>query len=273
MPATRNKTERKPTLSPTKIRTYLECAVKYRYVYVDKIGRFYLRAHSYYSFGSTLHHVLQDFHEQGAAHTPEELTAELEQKWVSAGYETTEQEQQHRETGQQIVTAYHAAHQERVVAAVETLFTEKTITADLGFFKLTGRVDRIDRHPDGRLEIIDYKSGRWEVTAEQVAADLAMNCYQLILQKLYPDAPVFATIYCLRSGLSASAQMSSTEREEFERDVLALGSEIITQDYMALKPVLHEPCPDCEFLPVCSRYWKQQERAERLDMPHSEDGI
>ena len=65
MPATRKKTERKPTLSPTKIRTYLECAVKYRYVYVDKIGRFYLRARSYYSFGSTLHHVLQDFPRAG----------------------------------------------------------------------------------------------------------------------------------------------------------------------------------------------------------------
>ena len=66
---------RKPALSPTKISTFLECAVKYRYVYIDKIGRFYLRSRAGYSFGSTLHHVLQQFHEQGAAHSVEEMTA------------------------------------------------------------------------------------------------------------------------------------------------------------------------------------------------------
>src|SRR5690242_13074770 len=98
---------RKPTLSPTRIATYLECAVKYRYIYQDKIGKFYLRARPYYSFGSTLHHVLQEFHEQGATHTPEEMVAGVEQNWIAAGYESEEQEQAHRETGHQIVQAYH----------------------------------------------------------------------------------------------------------------------------------------------------------------------
>ena len=79
MPAAREKSDamppktttgRKPTLSPTRIGTYLECAVKYRYIYQDKIGRFYTKARAGFSFGSTLHNVLQDFHEQGATHTP-----------------------------------------------------------------------------------------------------------------------------------------------------------------------------------------------------------
>ena len=48
---------------------------------------------------------------------------------------------------------------------METIATEKTISCDMGRFKLSGRVDRIDRHADGRLEIIDYKSGRWDTSA------------------------------------------------------------------------------------------------------------
>src|ERR1041385_6846512 len=84
---------RKPTLSPTRIATFLECAVKYRYIYQDKLGRFYLRARAGYSFGSTLHHVLQQFHEQGATHSAEEMTAQMEERWIGAGYETAEQEQ------------------------------------------------------------------------------------------------------------------------------------------------------------------------------------
>ena len=270
MPA-KEKSPRKPTLSPTKINTFLTCAVKYRYVYSDKIGKFYSRARSYYSFGATLHNVLQEFHEQGATHSPEALQVELEQKWISAGYDTPAQAQEHREAGGKIVQAYHEAHQERIVAQVETLFTEKTITCDLGPFKLTGRTDRIDRHPDGRLEIVDYKSGRMETTPEQVANDLAMNCYQLILSKLYPDAGIFATIYCLRSGVSASAEQSPEFRAEFEREVIALGREIIETDYAALRPVPIEPCPSCDFLTVCERYWRKQKREEALDAPHPDD--
>src|SRR5579884_661016 len=154
MPAARkrspqNSRNRKPTLSPTRIETYLECAVKYKYIYIDKIGKFYLRARPGYSFGSSLHRVLQQFHQEGESLSAEDLVAGLEQRWISAGYETEEQEQAHLETGQQIVQAYHAAHQERAEAQVETIATEKTLSYDMGAFKLSGRIDRIDRHADG----------------------------------------------------------------------------------------------------------------------------
>lgn len=264
--AARAKPNRKPTLSPTRITTYLECAVKYRYIYLDKIGRFYLRAKPYFSFGSTLHHVLQNFHEQGATHSTEELVSELAETWIGAGYETTEQEQKHREAGEQIVQAYHTAHQERVLAQTETIATEKTISWDMGNFRLSGRVDRIDRHADGRLEILDYKSGRWETTPEEVANDLAMCCYQLILQRLHPETSVFATIYCLRSGVQASAQLDAEQLDEFEHELRVLGNQILEQDYTDLEPVPVPACPTCDFLPRCERFWQQKARLERLDV-------
>lgn len=281
MPAGRNRassprekpsTERKPTLSPTRIATYLECAVKYRYIYIDKIGRFYTRARAGFSFGSTLHHVLQEFHQQGAAQTPDQMVEELEQRWIGAGYETVEKEQAHREAGQQIVQAYHAAHQGRIEAQVETVATEKTISVDMGRFKLSGRVDRIDRYPDGSLEIIDYKSGRLETSPEEVANSLAMSCYQLILKRMHPESRVFGTIYCLRSGHSASAELVDEVLDEFSRELLALGNEILDTEYTLLTPVPNPACPECDFLPRCSRFWQEQERSsEALDGPFPEE--
>ena len=265
-----NANGRKTTFSPTRLDIYLACAVKYKYIYKDKIGRFYTRARAGFSFGSTLHHVLQDYHAQGATHTPEKMVEELQHKWIGAGYDTREQEQEHRDAGQQIVQAYHSAHQERVQAHVETLFTEKTITCDMGRFKLSGRVDRIDRHADGRLEIIDYKSGRWETSAEEVANSLAMCCYQLILNRLHPESSVFATIYCLRSGHQASADLSHEAREEFARELTLLGHQILDEDYDALRPVPLTICPQCDFLPRCTRYWHTLEQSERVDESASE---
>ena len=162
-------------------------------------------------------------------------------KWSKAGSppdtKASEQEKASREVGAQIVEAYHAAHQERIVQQVETIFTEKTITCEFERFKLSGRVDRIDRHEDGSLEIIDYKSGRLETSSEEVSNSLAMSCYQLILRKLYPGERVFATIYALRGGVTASFELTGDDLAGFERKSfwnLATKSSIATTNSWSL---------------------------------------
>ena len=163
--------------------------------------------------------------------------------------------------------AYAVAHQARVDQEVETIALEKTIGWDMGRFKLSGRVDRIDRYPDGRLEIIDYKSGRNEITPDEVASDLAMNIYQLILKRNYPDSPVFSTIQSLRSGSKASAELGEIELSAFEAEITQLGNEILDCDFAAFSPQKIDACEYCDFLPRCARFWDNQELAELLDAP------
>ncbi len=254
---------RKPVLSPTKINTFLECAVKYRYTYIDKVGRYYMHARPGFSFGSTLHQVLQQFHERGGALTADEMAAGLEEKWIGAGYESAQEERDHQEAALEIVSAYHAAHQERAALQAVTIATEKTISCDMGRFKLTGRVDRVDRYPDGTLDVVDYKSGRLEVAVEEVAGSLAMCCYQLIMRSLYPDAPIRGTIYCLRSGVSASYALDGASLEEFAADIVSIGNRILDTGWDALRPVEIDICPECDFLSRCQTYWRQQERVQR----------
>jgi RecB family exonuclease len=254
----------KPTLSPTRIAAYLECAMKYRYIYHDKVGRYYLRAQPSLSLGSTLHNVLRAFHEEGAVHTSEELVARMEEKWVSAGFESTQQEQTFREAGATMVQAYREAHEERALMETETILSEKQIKTDMGAFWLAGRIDRVDRHPDGALEVIDYKSGRWETSSEEVASDLAMNIYQLILRRNNSGIRVFATIYCLRSGIQASAEMTEEEAVRFGADMQAVGEEILSRDFENLEPARIEACEWCEFIARCERFWRWQERRESI---------
>src|SRR5260370_27155434 len=131
---------RKPILRPTKINTYLECAVKYRYIYLDKIGRFYMRARPGYSFGSTLHQALQTFHQEGGIRSPEQLVERYEEGWISAGYESKEQEAEFRQAGVEIVEAYHADSVERKEQLIETIMTASSIRTDMRPFILMGRV-------------------------------------------------------------------------------------------------------------------------------------
>ncbi len=253
---------RKPIMSPTRIGAYLECAMKYRYLYVDKIGRFYVRARPEYSFGSTLHQVLQHFHREGGVPSADDLVRHYEDRWIGAGYETPDQEQAYQEAGRGMVEAYHRAAAGRLAQGVETILTEKGIRTDMGPFILSGRVDRVDRHADGTLEVVDYKSGRMEVTPEDVAGSLAMNIYQLILRRNHPGTRVIATIYCLRSGVQASSGMTNEEAERFGQDILILGEEIISRDFEAVEPVRIEACDSCEFLPRCQSFWRMRRRTE-----------
>ena len=257
------KRPRKPEFSPTRLKTFLSCPMMYRLEYVEKVGKFYHRARAGYAFGSTLHQTLQNFHEAGgsAEVSAEQLVERLETDWQSQGYRDAEHEQAHKEAAVQILATYHAAAIERA-DMTRTFLTEKMLKWDLGPFVLTGRIDRVDEHTaNGALEIVDYKSGRLGVTEADVKGALAMSIYQLLVKRNNPDRRVFATIHALRGGVTASASYEDAELAALEEDVRGLGLLIMETDFEAVRPIpLPDVCPDCDFLPLCTRAWKRERR-------------
>jgi putative RecB family exonuclease len=246
---------RKPTLSPSKITTYLACPLKYRWTYVDERGRWYLRAKSYYSFGTTLHRVLERFHDAGDAgvETVEEVLAAYEENWIDAGFSSAEEMAEAFGEGKEILERYVAETSTRPSMG-KPLFLERQFRHDMGEFALLGRIDRVDEHPNGTLEIVDYKSGREAVTTEDVKFDLAMSCYALLVARKFPDRPIRATIVALRSGASASVDMAEGELVAFESDLLHLGREILDRDYFEAVPAPKPLCARCDFLPLCRKH-------------------
>jgi ATP-dependent helicase/DNAse subunit B len=262
---------RKFVISPTKLRIYSACEAKYRLEYIDKIGKFYHRSRAGFAFGNSLHRALDQFHNAGGVEAvpAEELTASLEQLWVAKGYSGEEQEAEYRAEGLRILQEYHAAQQAAVADSADreeapppkVLFTEKTLRIDLSpEVALSGRVDRVDEHHDGSLEIVDYKSGRESVTEDDVAGSLALRIYQLLLKRKYPERRVFATLVALRTGAQASHELDETEQGNLAAECLETGETIRNKDWENTLPVLNEHCPYCDFLPHCTRFWKQQAR-------------
>lgn len=246
---------RKPTLSPTKFSTYLACPVKYKWTYVDPKGKWYLRSRSYYSFGTSLHKALQRFYDSSdeGVKTVHQAVAALEEGWVEAGYSSQLEMSEALCEGKALLEE----HLEEVLAmptTAETLCVEKTLRLDLGDFVLLGRIDRIDRVGEDRLEVIDYKTGYSAPTPESVAEDLAMGVYQALVRHSFPGHEVKATIVALRSGTSASASLSQDEVAKLLEDLHALGVQILYRDYESVVPVPKPLCRDCDFLLLCQRH-------------------
>jgi len=248
-PANASQRKRKWVLSPTRICTYLECPRKYRYIYIDKLPR-YFGARAYFSFGSSLHRALQEYHEAGGAQTQnaEALISRLEQNWIGAGYESAEDERARLLQGREILAAYHesAATQEGV-----TLYTEKLLRIDMGDYALTGRIDRLDSLPDGGLEVIDYKSGERLPTSEEVADDLPLAIYQLLCVRTFECPRVKASIYHLRTGSKVSTVRTAQEVEPVAEGIHALYARMRAEE--RYDPIVGDHCSHCDFLDRCRR--------------------
>ena len=274
---------RKFVISPTKLRIYLACHAKYRLEYVDKLGRFFHRARAGYAFGHSLHRTLDAFHQGGGAEavTAEDLSAALDQLWVAKGYEDEAQAKTYREEGLRILQEYHAAASAAKADAPpdappppRLLFTEKTLRMDLSeAIALSGRVDRVDEHHDGALEIVDYKSGRSEVIQDDVRDSLALSIYQLLLKHKHPDRRVFATLHALRTGAQASYELSDDERTELQAACLETGEEIRQREWETVVPVVNDHCPYCDFLPHCTKFWRREARREGGPPPDITRGV
>src|SRR5262249_60778111 len=60
--------------------------------------------------------------------------------------------------------------------AAEPVWFERGFQFRMGAHTLRGRVDRVDRLPDGGYELIDYKTGRPR-TASQLREDVQLSLY------------------------------------------------------------------------------------------------
>jgi putative RecB family exonuclease len=246
---------RKPTMSPSRMTTYLACPVKYRWTYIDPRGRWYLKSRSYYSFGSSLHKVLERFHDEGdvGVTTVAQAVAAVEESWIDAGYGSAEEMAEAMGEGREMVERYV----EEVISQEKegkTIFVEKSLSMEFDRFRLLGRVDRIDELPDGTLEIFDYKTGRSTVDESELDGDIALGCYQLLLKQLYPMSPVKATIIALRSGARGSTSLSDDALVAFQRDIEALGNEILDTEFEELVPVGKPLCIGCDFIALCKKH-------------------
>lgn len=246
---------RKPTLSPSRITTFLACPSKYLWTYIDPRGKWYLRAKSYYSFGTTLHKVLERFHDEGdqGVTTVGDALRIYEESWIDAGFASAEEMQEAYGEGKEIVLSVVEEAIAKRDEGVRTLAVEKLLKTDLGPFELIGRVDRLDERADGTIEIVDYKSGRSAVTEAQVKDDLAMACYQLLASRMFPGQQVVATIHALRVNEKATASLSAPELEEFERDIIQIGQTILSASIDDYSPRPKPICEGCDFLALCKK--------------------
>lgn len=185
-------------LSYSSLHMFDECPQRWYLKYVALIPE---KPKYFFSFGKTLHAVLEYFHDPANPTPPtlDELLAKFREEWITgegSGWQGLAQEESYKNKGEKILRDYHAKFKEsfKPARAVELKFE-----LDVDGVPVIGYIDRIDDLPDGTIRIMDYKTGQKvhldrehvhdQLTMYQMACEetLGVRVGKLVFYHLHPD--------------------------------------------------------------------------------------
>ena len=262
-------------LSYSSVRTYLECPLRWKFLYIDELKE---APRGYFSFGRTLHSVLEELvrplvvptarrTETGglqktldewptrgppkpAGHllTADELLELYAQSWVGEGYNSPDEETRYRALGSEILLAYR---DDLVRSPPYPVAVEEHLEAKWEGIPVHGYIDRIDRTPGGSLEVLDYKTSR-ELSADDVRDSDQLSLYQVLVERNYAEPVDRLTLYHLRSRTPHSAPRRDAEtlndvHQRFGRAYDGIHS-------ASYEPTPGRHCSRCEFKSLCPEF-------------------
>ena len=149
------------SFSYSKMGMYKECPQKYKFRYIHMLPE---QPKYYFAFGSALHAVMEYVYDPKAPTFPTlELALDFfKQHWTATtftqkGYASKEKEALGFEEGCRIIRAYYAKYAGQFI---HPLSVEMKSTLEMDGLSLISILDRIDYLGDGRVKILDYKTGK-----------------------------------------------------------------------------------------------------------------
>ena len=174
-------------LSATDIATYLMCPLQYKFGRVLKVPR---PQTVQQRFGIAVHQAIERFHAAGGGHLPK-LIGLLDAAWRTGGLGTDEESMQFRARADKALRDYHAR---LALGPGEPVWVERPFDFRIGRHALRGRVDRVDRLPDGGYELIDIKTGPPREAAD-LQRDVQLALYDLAARDAWKLEPTLRSYY------------------------------------------------------------------------------
>jgi DNA helicase II / ATP-dependent DNA helicase PcrA len=232
------------SLSASDLTLYLTCPLKYKFARVFGIPQ---EPTINQRFGILMHNVLERFHKEPPepGHELRALNTLFEAGWRRGGFGTSDDEMQYRDRGKEALRLYW--ERERASES-EPVWLERKFDFRVADHHVRGRVDRVDRLPDGAYELIDYKTGERK-TEEDLDSDLQLALYRLAAREAWDIEAAFASYDYVLDADKVAAPTKPDDAERVERTVVTVGEGVLSQDF--------EPRPSpsvcswCDYRLVC----------------------
>jgi DNA helicase II / ATP-dependent DNA helicase PcrA len=245
-------------ISYSQLQTFQMCPLHYKLRYLLNVPSAPTPALSY---GISVHSALRDFFQilkDGQKITGDSIKDILKDVWIPSGYTSrTHEKQAYTQAEKMLVGVAEKSLKEKYNTVAIELPFNFWLNKKEGSLKVGGRIDRIDKLSDGRIEIIDYKTGNNVPTEKKVKEDLQLSFYALaatmvkdtILNKT-PDEIVLS-LYYLEPNQKLSTTRTKEELVAAKEKILSLVEEISTSDFRCTGGMF---CKNCEYAMLCQSY-------------------
>ncbi len=222
-------------LSASDIETYRTCPLKYKFARVFRIPA---EPTMNQRFGILVHQVLERYHAAEPGGLPILLNL-LEAGWRRGGFGDSEEERQFRAKATQALVRYHDRFQDE---DAEPVWFERSFQFRMGPHLLRGRVDRVDKLPDGGFELIDYKTGRPKSPA-QLRDDVQLSLYAVGAREAWELEAAQQAYYYVLDDTKVPVPRSDEDRDWIRETVFEVAEGILGQGF--------EPTPSFAACSMC----------------------
>ena len=237
-------------LSFSRVETYRQCPLRFRFAYVDRLPG---EPSPQLSWGASIHAALEAWWDQKLPQPPpvETLLSALYDHWEDSGFAGMERDEKVRwyRHAQDVLCRHHARHAADYVPAVAT---EQWFSLDLGDdVEVVGSIDHVARTPGGGIGIVDWKTNRRAKTREQVAGSLQLAIYALAAEQLWGHRPEWVALDFVVPGVRVSVPRERIDTRAATRAIRDVAARIREE---AFEPAPSKLCGWCDFRAQCPAF-------------------
>jgi len=244
-------------LSYSQIETFKICPLHYKLKYILKIPT---PPSSAQSFGISMHAALKDFYigvKTGKKQYKKLIIEALKENWIAEGYASKSHEKRMFERGKNYLLEFYKKefNPKKIPITLEQPFVVPlNLLKNERRLKIGGKIDRVDKLPGGKIEIIDYKTGANIPTQKQIDHDLQLTFYTLaamgINEEPFNKKPenIKLSLYYFDNQKKISTTRTKEQLEEAKKEILKWREEVEKSDF---KCSGHFFCKNCEYSLMC----------------------
>ncbi len=252
------------TLSYTQLAAFEKCPYQYKLEHIMRVPK---RGRASTTFGRSIHSTVEEFvdlcarkseqkdlfgstKDRGQFPDIEELYKLYDKHWQDEWFESKKQKEDYYQKGREILKNFYEnlktnppkLYQIDGRGALESSFTIK-----IGDKAVYGKIDRIDDRGQGKIAIIDYKTGTpKDKLDDQTKAQLLI--YQIAAKQVHKAEPVELIYYYLEDGSTLSFLGSDEDIENLIQEFEDF-SQALEQSNFSATPGRH--CDWCDYRDIC----------------------
>ncbi|MGO9646466.1 MAG: ATP-dependent helicase [Terriglobales bacterium] len=232
-------------LSASAVQTYETCPLQFK---LDREWRIPGEVPAAMQYGATMHRVLRAYYDsvrQGRTMAEESLLELFRTDLADAKLQDSYQHDLYLQQGVEQLKEFLALCRRGEMP--EVLHTEEFFDVKVGATTVVGRIDRVDKLPDGRVVITDYKTGK-PLSQEDADESLQLSIYALAAREKWGYRAEHLAFYNLSENTSVFTHRNEAQLQEAKAKVEDVAHNIAAGRFDA-KPSFS--CRFCAYRVLC----------------------